>query len=56
MKTKALISFAVTGNREADLRLCFRICEPGFLITRLIYLEGNISKMSDFEVFSLMDI
>ena len=29
-KTKALISFAVTqlrGYREADLRLCFRICK-----------------------------
>ena len=25
-KTKALISFAVS-NREADLRLCFRICK-----------------------------
>ena len=26
------------GYREADLRLCFRICKKhGFLITRLIY-------------------
>ena len=25
-KTKALISFAVRGYREADLRLCFRLC------------------------------
>ena len=28
------------GNREADLRLCFRICKKaGFLITRLIFLS-----------------
>ena len=36
-KTKALISFAVHGNREADLRLWFsHIQKAGFPMTRLI--------------------
>ena len=30
------------GNREADLRLCFRICKKsGFLMTRLIFKEQH---------------
>ena len=42
-KTKALISFAVTANfnREADLRLCFRICKKQVFSRRGSYYYGH---------------
>ena len=42
-KTKALISFAVTANREADLRLCFCICKKPFSHNEAHWTKSKIS-------------
>ena len=42
-KTKGLISFAVTANREADLRLCFRICKKPFSHDEAHWTKSKIS-------------
>ena len=45
------------GCREADLRLCFRICKKsGFLITRLIYTQNKFCiTYKDVCIFVLVE-
>ena len=55
VKTKALISCAVTANRKADLHLCFRIMQiVGFLIRQLSYHSSYISKTCTYYVIRVV--